>query len=189
MASASIKKLRQNQDLADLVQALGCGRGADYDDDKLRYERVIIMTDADVDGAQIASLLMTFFFREMRRLIDNGHLYLAVPPLYRVSQGGQTLYARDYEHRDRLIAEHFHGRGQDRDQPFQGTWRDAAAAASRYHHGPGAAQPLPDRHRDGEAGDGAKSTEALVEQLMGRKPELRLAFIRERAPAVEELDI
>ena len=120
VASASVEKLRQNQDLADLVQALGCGRGTEYDDDKLRYERVIIMTDADVDGAHIASLLMTFFFREMPRLIENGHLYLAAPPLYRVSQGGQTLYARDDEHRDRLIAEQFQGRGKIEVSRFKG---------------------------------------------------------------------
>ncbi len=189
VASASIEKLRQNQDLADLVQALGCGRGADYDDDKLRYERVIIMTDADVDGAHIASLLMTFFFREMRQLIDNGHLYLAVPPLYRVSQGGQTLYARDDEHRDRLIDEHFQGRGKIEVSRFKGLGemppgqlRDTTmdpAQRSLYRIG----------IADGADEGGVKSTEALVEQLMGRKPELRLAFIRERAPAVEELDI
>ena len=189
VASASIEKLRQNQDLADLVQALGCGRGIEYDDDKLRYERVIIMTDADVDGAHIASLLMTFFFREMRQLIDNGHLYLAVPPLYRVSQGGQTLYARDDEHRDRLIDEHFQGRGKIEVSRFKGLGemppgqlRDTTmdpAQRSLYRIG----------IADGADEGGVKSTEALVEQLMGRKPELRLAFIRERAPAVEELDI
>ena len=189
VASASIEKLRQNQDLADLVQALGCGRGVDYDDDKLRYERVIIMTDADVDGAHIASLLMTFFFREMPRLIENGHLYLAAPPLYRVSQGGQTLYARDDEHRDRLIAEQFQGRGKIEVSRFKGLGemppgqlRDTTMdPAQRTLYRIGVA--------DGEAANGARSTEALVEQLMGRKPELRLAFIRERAPAVDELDI
>ena len=189
VASASIEKLRQNQDLADLVQALGCGRGVDYDDDKLRYERVIIMTDADVDGAHIASLLMTFFFREMPRLIENGHLYLAAPPLYRVSQGGQTLYARDDEHCDRLIAEQFQGRGKIEVSRFKGLGemppgqlRDTTMdPAQRTLYRIGVA--------DGEAANGARSTEALVEQLMGRKPELRLAFIRERAPAVDELDI
>ena len=189
VASASIEKLRQNQDLADLVQALGCGRGVDYDDDKLRYERVIIMTDADVDGAHIASLLMTFFFREMPRLIRNGHLHLAAPPLYRVSQGGQTLYARDDEHRDRLIAEQFHGRGKIEVSRFKGLGEMPPGQLRDTTMDPAQRNLYRIGIADEEAGSGVGSTEALVEQLMGRKPELRLAFIRERAPAVEELDI
>ena len=189
VASASIEKLRQNQDLADLVQALGCGRGVDYDDDKLRYERVIIMTDADVDGAHIASLLMTFFFCEMPRLIRNGHLHLAAPPLYRVSQGGQTLYARDDEHRDRLIAEQFHGRGKIEVSRFKGLGEMPPGQLRDTTMDPAQRNLYRIGIADEEAGSGAGSTEALVEQLMGRKPELRLAFIRERAPAVEELDI
>ena len=189
VASASIEKLRQNQDLADLVQALGCGRGVDYDDDKLRYERVIIMTDADVDGAHIASLLMTFFFREMPRLIRNGHLHLAAPPLYRVSQGGQTLYARDDEHRDRLIAEQFHGRGKIEVSRFKGLGEMPPGQLRDTTMDPAQRNLYRIGIADEETGSDAGSTEALVEQLMGRKPELRLAFIRERAPAVEELDI
>ena len=189
VASASMEKLRQNQDLADLVQALGCGRGADYDDDKLRYERVIIMTDADVDGAHIASLLMTFFFREMPELIRNGHLYLAAPPLYRVSQGGQTLYARDDEHRDRLIADHFHGRGKIEVSRFKGLGEMPPAQLRDTTMDPAQRSLYRIGIANGEAAGEAGSTEDLVERLMGRKPELRLAFIRERAPAVDELDI
>ena len=189
VASASTEKLRQNQDLADLVQALGCGRGADYDDDKLRYERVIIMTDADVDGAHIASLLMTFFFREMPELIRNGHLYLAAPPLYRVSQGGQTLYARDDEHRDRLIADHFQGRGKIEVSRFKGLGEMPPAQLRDTTMDPAQRSLYRIGIANGEAADEAGSTEDLVERLMGRKPELRLAFIRERAPAVDELDI
>ena len=189
VASASMEKLRQNQDLTDLVQALGCGRGADYDDDKLRYERVIIMTDADVDGAHIASLLMTFFFREMPELIRNGHLYLAAPPLYRVSQGGQTLYARDDEHRDRLIADHFHGRGKIEVSRFKGLGEMPPAQLRDTTMDPAQRSLYRIGIANGEAAGEAGSTEDLVERLMGRKPELRLAFIRERAPAVDELDI
>src|SRR5437763_9347105 len=99
VASAGKDKLAQNQQLADLVQALGCGTGAHYRDEELRYDKVIIMTDADVDGAHIASLLITFFYRQMPKLIENGHLYLAVPPLYRLSHGGKVVCARDDRHR------------------------------------------------------------------------------------------
>ncbi len=103
VASAGKDKLAQNQQLSDLVQALGCGAGAHYRDEDLRYEKVIIMTDADVDGAHIASLLITFFYRQMPKLIENGHLYLAVPPLYRLAQGGKTFYARDEKHSDEIM--------------------------------------------------------------------------------------
>src|SRR5439155_12790183 len=107
VASASADKMRGNQELADIILALGAGSGAHYREDALRYERVIIMTDADVDGAHIASLLMTFFFREMPRLVENGHLFLALPPLYRLTQGQVTLYARDDAHREELLQSAF----------------------------------------------------------------------------------
>src|SRR5690606_37209922 len=94
VASAGREKLTQNQQLADLIQALGVNPRSGYRPDDLRYDRVIVMTDADVDGAHIASLLITFFYREMPQLIRDGHLYLAVPPLYRLSQGAKVLYAR-----------------------------------------------------------------------------------------------
>src|SRR5690349_21294993 len=105
--SAGKDKLAQNAQLADLIQALGCGTGMHYRDDDLRYEKVIVMTDADVDGAHIASLLITFFYRQMPQLIDHGHLYLAVPPLYRLSHGGKTFYARNDAHRDELLQKEF----------------------------------------------------------------------------------
>ena len=104
VASASADKMRGNQELADIILALGCRRRQrTTSEEALRYERVIIMTDADVDGAHIASLLMTFFFREMPRLVDAGHLYLALPPLYRMTQGDETHYARDDAHREELL--------------------------------------------------------------------------------------
>ena len=189
VASATAEKLRQNQDLADLAQALGCGRGKEYDDGKLRYERVIIMTDADVDGAHIAALLMTFFFREMRGLIENDHLCLAVPPLYRVSQGGQTLYARDDAHRDRLIAEHFPGRGKIEVSRFKGLGEMPPGQLRETTMDPAHRTLYRVSVADGEAGAGIEATAALVEQLMGRKPESRLAFIRDRADAAGDLDV
>ena len=120
VASATADKLRANQELTDLTQALGCGAGHNYDAAKLRYDRVIIMTDADVDGAHIASLLLTFFFREMPQLIHDGHLYLAQPPLYRLAQGGDVAYARDDAHKDELMAERFSGRGKVEISRFKG---------------------------------------------------------------------
>ncbi|MEK7245044.1 MAG: DNA topoisomerase IV subunit B, partial [Pseudomonadota bacterium] len=107
VASASEDKLRGNQELADLVEALGCGTRDHYRDSALRYDRVIIMTDADVDGAHIASLLMTFFYREMPEMIENGHLFLAVPPLYRISHGGRVVYARDDAHKENILKAEF----------------------------------------------------------------------------------
>ena len=120
VASASSSKLADNQLLSDLIQALGCGTGTRYREEDLRYEKVVVMTDADVDGAHIASLLITFFYREMKGLIDGGHLYLAVPPLYRISQGATTAYARDDAHKDSLIAETFNGRGKIEVSRFKG---------------------------------------------------------------------
>src|SRR5439155_1382161 len=107
VASASADKMRGNQELSDIILALGAGSGAHYREETLRYERVVIMTDADVDGAHIASLLMTFFFREMPKLVENGHLFLALPPLYRLTQGELTLYARDDAHREELLQSAF----------------------------------------------------------------------------------
>src|SRR5262249_8232159 len=120
VASASADKMRGNQELSDIILALGAGSGSHYREEALRYERVIIMTDADVDGAHIASLLMTFFFREMPRLVENGHLFLALPPLYRLTQGEVTLYARDDTHREELLRGAFSGRGKIEVSRFKG---------------------------------------------------------------------
>jgi topoisomerase IV subunit B len=120
VASAGKDKLAQNQQLADLVQALGVGTHGNYRDEDLRYEKVIIMTDADVDGAHIASLLITFFYRQMPKLIDGGHLYLAVPPLYRLVHGGKHAYARDDKHKDELLKKEFHANAKVEIGRFKG---------------------------------------------------------------------
>ncbi len=191
VASATAEKMRANQEISDLIQALGCGIGANYDDAKLRYERVIIMTDADVDGAHIASLLMTFFYRQMPELIENGHLYLALPPLYRISQGGTTMYAMDDARRDALIAKHFTGRGRVEISRFKGLGEMPASQLKET-------TMAPDRrtlHRvtvplaAGDQKADAKRTATLVEDLMGRKPERRLAFIQKHAHAIQNLDV
>ena len=185
VASASSDKLHANQELNDIIQALGCGTRGRYDESALRYERVVIMTDADVDGAHIASLLMTYFYREMHELIDNGHLFLAQPPLYRLSQGNTTAYARDDAHRDELLKGEFKGRGKVEISRFKGLGEMPAAQLR---------ETTMDRKRrtllkvsipKGEE----KKTARRVEDLMGRKPETRFAFIREHAGFVSDLDI
>jgi topoisomerase-4 subunit B len=188
VASASADKLRQNQEIADLIQALGCGSGERYAEEKLRYERVIIMTDADVDGAHIASLLMTFFFREMPKLVAAGRLFLAAPPLYRLHRGDTTLYARDDAHKDELMKSAFNGKGKVEISRFKGLGEMPPAqlrattmdAASRILLR--VALPPEDKRE-------FKDTVELVESLMGRKPELRYQFIQERAPFVRDLDV
>ncbi|HVH79709.1 MAG TPA: toprim domain-containing protein, partial [Stellaceae bacterium] len=197
VASASVDKMRGNQELSDLVQALGCGAGSHYKEEALRYERVVIMTDADVDGAHIASLLMTFFFREMSKLVDNGHLYLALPPLYRMTQGDKTLYARDDAHREELLQTAFNGRGKVEISRFKGLgempakylWATTMDPAQRTV----LRVKLPSRDEEDEtietAAEAFKRTERLVETLMGRRPELRFDYIQKNARFVRELDV
>jgi topoisomerase-4 subunit B len=191
VASASADKLRDNQEVQDLIQALGCGTGAHYNEDRLRYERVIIMTDADVDGAHIASLLMTFFYREMPKLIENGHLFLAQPPLYRLSKGGRTEYARDEPHKDELVREvfgggkiditRFKGLGEMQAVHLRETTMDASKRILLKVDVPTAA--------DAEQRREAMRTASLVEDLMGRKPEKRFTFIQENAKFARDLDV
>jgi topoisomerase-4 subunit B len=119
VASATADKIRANAEIADLTLALGCGIRKDCDPDQLRYDRIVIMTDADVDGAHIATLLMTFFFQEMAEIVKNGHLFLAQPPLYRLTAGKETLYAKDDEHRAELEATVFKGKKVE-DSRFKG---------------------------------------------------------------------
>jgi topoisomerase-4 subunit B len=190
VASASADKLRENQEVQDLIQALGCGTGAHYSDERLRYERVIIMTDADVDGAHIASLLMTFFYREMPKLIELGHLYLAQPPLYRISKGGKTEYAQDDKQKDDLVKSQFGGKaeitrfkglGEMQAVHLRETTMDPAKRVLLQVDVPTASGA--DQRRE------AMRTATLVEDLMGRKPEKRYAFIQENAKFARDLDV
>jgi topoisomerase-4 subunit B len=189
VANASADKLAGNQEIADLIQALGCGTRGQYDESKLRYERVIIMTDADVDGAHIASLLMTFFYREMRGLIQGGHLYLAQPPLYRLQHGGTTIYARDDAHKDELMRTVFAGKSKVEISRFKGLGEMPPAQLKETTMDPARRNlwrvEIPDSHDEDDAAETAK----LVERLMGRKPELRLQFIQQNAPKARDLDV
>ena len=185
VANAGRDKMNANKEISDILLALGCGAGDGYREDDLRYEKVIIMTDADVDGAHIASLLMTFFYREIPGLVADGHLYLALPPLYRITQGAKTLYAKDDAHREALLATEFTGRGKVEVSRFKGLGEMPAAQLKVTTMDPGsrtlARVMVPE--------DRAPDTADLVEHLMGKKPELRLAYILEHAPEARELDV
>jgi topoisomerase IV subunit B len=187
VASAAKDKLHQNQQLSDLVQALGCGTGLQYRDGELRYEKVVIMTDADVDGAHIASLLITFFYRQMPRLIDGGHLYLAVPPLYRLTQGAKTVYARDDAHKEKLLKSAFKGSGKVDVGRFKGLGEMLPAQLKETTMDPRKRTLL----RVVVEADERPDTSDTVERLMGNKPEARFVFIQERAAFADEgqLDI
>lgn len=181
VASATRDKLAGNQQLADLAQALGCGTGAQFREADLRYDKIIIMTDADVDGAHIASLLITYFFRQMPKLVEAGHLYIAVPPLYRLTQGTKSVYARDDADKDRLMRgmkgkveiSRFKGLGEMPMRDLKETTMDPMRRALLR------VAVLADSFADGTA--------AAVERLMGNKPEARFAFIQERAPSAGAL--
>ena len=182
VASAAAGKLQQNVELSDLVQALGSGAGTRYREQDLRYERVIIMTDADVDGAHIASLLLTFFYREMPELVQQGHLYLAMPPLYRLTQGGKTVYARDDAHRAALLKSEFKANAKVDVSRFKGLGEMMPAQLKETTMNPGKRTLV----RVEIAGKDAKETDRLVERLMGKKPELRFEFIQENAQFAKE---
>ncbi len=192
VASATADKLGANQELIDLIQALGCGTRDKYDEVRLRYDKVIIMTDADVDGAHIASLLMTFFYREMPGLIENGHLFLAQPPLYRLTQGDHVVYARDDPHKEELLKTDFAGRGKVEITRFKGLGEMPARHLKETTMDPRSRVLLrvrmPHRYNEEERQE-ARETADLVERLMGRKPELRFQFIQENAQFARDLDV
>lgn len=180
VASAGNDKLAANQQISDLIQALGCGTRSKYRDQDLRYDRVIIMTDADVDGAHIASLLITFFYQEMPNLIRGGHLYMAVPPLYSIRQGGKVAYARDDAHKDELLRTEFTGRGKVEIGRFKGLGEMMASQLKETTMDPRKRTLLRVDVSEAEA-----ATKDAVDALMGTKPEARFRFIQERAEFAE----
>ena len=192
VASATADKMRANQELSDLIEALGSGLGEAFMEDDLRYEKVIIMTDADVDGAHISSLLMTFFFQEMVGLVDSGHLYLAMPPLYRINQGSKSMYARDDAHKDELMEKEFMGRGKVDISRFKGLGEMPPAQLKETTMDPARRTlvrvTIPAGQTDDEIIE-AKYTARLVDNLMGKNPEKRFKYIQENASLVEDIDV
>jgi topoisomerase IV subunit B len=185
VASASADKLRQNQELKDLIEALGCGVGERFDRAKLRYGRVIIMTDADVDGAHIASLLMTFFYKELPELVRHGHIYLAQPPLYRLTQGARSIYAMNDEDREQKMRRAFKAGTKVEVSRFKGLGEMPPAQLKETTMDPTKRTLL----KVMAVPEQRAATNELVESLMGRRPELRFAFIQERAKTVQEVDV
>ncbi len=185
VASATKDKLAANQQITDLIQALGCGTRSKYRDEDLRYEKVVIMTDADVDGAHIASLLITFFYHEMPELISNGHLYMGVPPLYRITQGSKTLYARNDQHKDELLRTEFSGRGKVDIGRFKGLGEMNPNQLKETTMDPRKRTML----KVEISSQNEAPTQRAVDDLMGSKPEARFRFIQERAEFATELDI
>ena len=182
---AASSKLGSNQEISDLTQALGVGLGTKFNLDDLRYDKVIIMTDADVDGAHIASLLMTFFFTQMRPLIDYGHLYLACPPLFRLTQGSHRVYCLDEAERDTWLTNGLGGRGKIDVSRFKGLGEMDAKDLKETTMDPSSRKLIRVSIDDEEPGE----TSNLVDQLMGKKPELRFQYIQENAKFADELDI
>ncbi len=185
VASASADKLRQNQELKDLIEALGCGVGERFDRAKLRYGRIIIMTDADVDGAHIASLLMTFFFRELPELVRQGHVYLARPPLYRLTQGAKSVYAMDDADRERKLKAEFKQGAKIEISRFKGLGEMPPTQLRETTMDPARRTLL----KVVAAPEQRARTREMVESLMGRRPELRFQFIQQHARLVEEVDV
>jgi topoisomerase IV subunit B len=186
VASATADKIRSNSEIADLTLALGCGARDKFNEDALRYDKVIIMTDADVDGAHIATLLMTFFFQEMPELVRRGHLFLAQPPLYRLTAGAKTLYARDDAHRAELEATEFKGKKVEVSR-FKGLGEMNPGQLKETTMDPASRSlikiTLPSQYED------RQPVKDLVERLMGRDPAPRFEFIQSRASAVDEEEI
>ncbi|MFK7902365.1 MAG: DNA topoisomerase IV subunit B [Nitratireductor sp.] len=182
VASAGREKLAANQQISDLIQALGAGTRSKYRDEDLRYERVIIMTDADVDGAHIASLLITFFYQEMPDIIRNGHLFLAIPPLYKLTQGSKTIYAKDDAHKDALMENDFKGKGKVDVTRFKGLGEMMPAQLKETTMDPNKRTLL----RVEVAESAENDTRKRVDQLMGNKPEARFKFIQESAEFAQD---
>ena len=207
VVSASRDKIRANNEIQDLILALGCGAEKDFNLNNLRYERVIIMTDADVDGAHIAALLVTFFYSHMKPLIDNGHLFIAQPPLYRLVSGTLSAYARDDEHKDELMNTMFKGKNKVEVSRFKGLGEMPASQLKETTMNPDSrvllrvtlpdvmavlglnAEELTEEEEDAPTTPTTSDVDDLVQRLMGKNADARYQFIQDNAQFVEDIDV
>ncbi len=201
VVSASKDKIRANQEIQDLILALGCGAGKDFNLNNLRYERIIIMTDADVDGAHIASLLVTFFYTQMKALIENGHLFIAQPPLYRLVSGNLSAYARDDEHKKELMKTLFKGKNNVEVSRFKGLGEMPAKQLKETTMDPKSRillrVTLPDithtismeKYDQDDIPDSMLNIDDLVQRLMGKNADARFKFIQDNAQFASDIDI
>lgn len=197
VVSASREKIRDNQEIQDLILAMGCGIGSAFTLKNLRYERIIIMTDADVDGAHIASLLMTFFYTQMPELVAKGHLYLAQPPLFRLTAGNVSVYAMNDEHKDELLKTTFKGKSKVEISRFKGLGEMPAKQLKETTMAPETRTLIRVTLRDAEEaaeliiGSPIKNPnlDDLVEKLMGKNAEARFDFIQQNATFVDNIDV
>ena len=185
MISATKDKINANQEIIDLIQALGCKRGDKYNSKDLRYEKVIVMTDADVDGAHISTLIMSFFYNEYPKLIEDGHLYLAVPPLYKLSKGPKVFYATDDSHKDKLIKTEFNNSQNVDISRFKGLGEMMPAQLKETTMSPENRILLKVEIKKLDKKKTAKSVDAL----MGKKPELRFKFIQDNSQKITASEI
>ncbi|MFL2659870.1 MAG: DNA topoisomerase IV subunit B [Alphaproteobacteria bacterium] len=194
VASANKEKINANQEIKDIIMALGCGTRKEFDINKLRYGRIVIMTDADVDGAHIATLLMTFFYREMPQLIEQGYLYLAMPPLFRLVYKNTSFYARDEKHKDKLLKTEFPKNAKVNVSRFKGLGEMLPKQLKETTMNPETRSLIqvrvPKRNKANESNlEESRETDNIVETLMGKKPEKRFNFIQENAHFVSDIDI
>ncbi len=189
VASATSEKMSQNQEINDLKQAMGLDQSKSKTIDNLRYNKIIIMTDADVDGAHIAALLLTFFYNNYPEIIERGHLYIAQPPLYRITFNGQSFYAQTEEKKNKIINEKFNGKGLI--SRFKGLGEMPPAQLKETTMSPKTRKLLRVTipKRDINEADKRREVDSLVNILMGKKPELRFKYIQENAGSISEFDI
>ena len=189
VASASNEKMLQNQELNDLKQALGLNSNSSQDIENLRYNKIIIMTDADVDGAHIAALLLTFFYNNFPKIIEMGNLFIAQPPLYRVTHAGKSFYAQTEELKNNIIKSKFSGKGFV--SRFKGLGEMPPSQLKETTMNPNSRTllkvTLP--KRDVDEADQRRLVDELVNILMGKKPELRFKYIQENANLIDNFDI